>query len=254
MRNNIAPNFLEPLSALYGEREARSILRLYSEEKGELSEVDFKRLMDSEPIQYIIGTGHFYGREFNVNSFTLIPRGETEELVQRVIRSLGDDFGGTILDVGTGSGAIAVTLAAELKNAKVSAIDFSKGAIEVAESNAAKFGAEVDFSVQDLFDAGNFEHDVVVSNPPYVTQSEKKLMHSNVLEFEPDTALFVEDCDPLVFYREIARRTKNLLFFEINEMFGAQMKEMLESEGFEQIEVIKDIHDRDRICTAKRKR
>lgn len=251
MKKNIPSDFAAQLENLYGEREARSILKLYNETKGELTPLDAERLLSAEPLQYILGEAHFYGREFNVNQYTLIPRGETEELVVKVVKSLGKDFSGSILDVGTGSGIIAITLSKELPKATISAIDISEGAIEVAKSNAEKFKANVEFKVQDIFECTELDYDVVVSNPPYVTEKEKEQMHPNVLDFEPDTALFVSDHDPLIYYREIAKLSRRV-FFEINEHFGSEMSEMLSSLGYSEIEVIKDIHDRERICTAKR--
>lgn len=252
--NISAEDFTARLSSLYGEREARSIIALYNEEKGEITPQDKLRLLSAEPVQYIVGRAHFWGREFKVNSSTLIPRGETEELVYLITKRLGSSFSGSILDIGTGSGIIAISLALDLPKAKLSAIDISEKAIETAKSNSEEFGAKIDFKVQDIFETKELNFDVVVSNPPYIKESEKELMHHNVLDFEPHTALFVSDNDPLIFYREIARRTPNLLFFEINENHGSDLVEMLQNEGFTDIEIIKDLHDRDRICTAKRKK
>lgn len=254
MEKKIAPNFTKSLELLYGEREARSILRLYREERGEITESDAKRLLNSEPIQYILNNAHFWGREFYVTPATLIPRGETEELVQNVIQRLGENFDGTILDIGTGSGVIAISLALELPHAKITAMDISSDAIDVAIKNAEKFGANVDFQVKSLFDCDSLSYDIIVSNPPYVTDSERKDMHENVLKWEPQNALFVPDNDPLIFYREIAKRSKGILFFEINEQFGEETKKMLTQEGYKDILIIKDLHDRDRICTANPQR
>ncbi len=254
MKNDTEQDFIQELISLYGEREALSILKLYNEEKGELTDTDRQRLLSSEPIQYIIGRAHFWGREFAVNPSTLIPRGETEELVHLIIKNLTPEFSGSIVDVGTGSGIIATTLALELPKAKVSALDISEEAIKTARANSQEFAANVECSVQDIFDCKELDFDIVVSNPPYVTESEKKLMHPNVLKWEPHTALFVSDEDPLIFYRTIARLTKKTLYFEINEHLGTQMTEMLLQEGFTDIQIIKDIHSRDRICTAKRKK
>lgn len=245
--------FQAKLAQIYGEREARAIVDLYRSSCGELTDDVCRRLLACEPVQYVIGDAHFYGRQFDVTPSVLIPRGETEELVRKVIVALGRDFDGSIIDVGTGSGAIAVTLALELPKAKVTAIDICECALGVARRNAEKLRAEVEFVCQDVLNAPYFTHDVVVSNPPYVTNSERDVMASNVLDFEPHKALFVDDEDPLLFYREIARRAQGLLFFEINAQFGDQTAEMLNKLGYTDVKVERDIHDRDRICTARRK-
>lgn len=245
--------FLQKLTEIYGEREARSIIRLYLSYGGELTDEVEQRLLRCEPVQYVIGKAHFYGREFGVARGVLIPRGETEELVDQVIKALGRNFAGTIIDVGTGSGAIAVTLALELPLARVTALDICPSALEIARSNAAKFSASVDFIEADVLQIEALRYDVVVSNPPYVRESERAMMARNVLDYEPDGALFVSDADPLLFYRTIAQKSVGQLFFEINEQFGRQTAEMLESLDYHQIEVIKDIHNRDRICRARRK-
>ncbi len=247
--------FRKKLAEIYcSEHEADAIIARYTEDCGELTREAMQKLLDCQPIQYITGKGYFYGRDFSVNRSTLIPRGETEELVQLLIRTLGTGFNGSIIDIGTGSGAIAVTLALELPLADVSAIDISEGALEVARQNASELGAKVNFEQCDVLSCGELNYDVVVSNPPYVTMSEKAFMHRNVLEFEPHTALFVEDSDPLLFYRTIAKKSKcRYLFFEINEQFGVQTAEMLFELGYSNIEIIKDIHDRNRICRAERK-
>ncbi len=255
MKNFCPEEFTSKLSELYGERESASILRLYAEHKGSLTPQDAKRLLECEPLQYILGSAHFYGREFYVSDQTLIPRGETEELVRCVIDSLGRDYSGSIIDIGTGSGVIAITLALELPKAVVSAVDISVGALGVAEANAKEHSARVNFSQCDILSssASRLSHDVVVSNPPYVTNRQKEEMHPNVLRWEPHSALFVSDDDPLVFYREIARRSEDMVFFEINEEFSAEMEQLLSMEGFRDIRVAMDIHNRPRICTARRR-
>ncbi len=253
-------DFKNKLSEIYGERESNNILRLLDEESIEINPAIQQRLLDCEPLQYIVGRGHFYGREFRVNNNTLIPRGETEELVQCIIKDLGEDFNGTILDIGTGSGAIAITLKLALPKATVSAWDISSGALEVARMNAEEFGVEVEFKEVDILQTESLNFDVVVSNPPYVTMSEKSLMHKNVLDFEPHLALFVEDNDPLLFYRSIAQSLKSgdnnsnrahKLYYEINEMMGAKTIEMLETMGYKDIEILQDLHSRDRMCRAR---
>lgn len=243
--------FFEKLSQIYGSREARAIISRYQEDCGALDDLSEHRLLCGEPVQYIIGWTEFYGRRFLVNHDVLIPRGETEELVRMVERSLGRDFSGTILDIGTGSGAIAVSLALELPLSRVRAVDISTQAIDVARSNAMALGAKVDFMQCDILESESLTADIVVSNPPYVTPAEKACMATNVLDFEPHLALFVDQDDPLIFYREIASRVDcRQIFFEINEMFGAQMVDLMESLGYQGVEILKDIHDRDRICKA----
>lgn len=245
--------FEEKLAQIYGSREAQSIVRLYRSYRGELTNSAKERLLASEPAQYVIGEAHFYGREFDVASGVLIPRGETEELVRKVITTLGRNFSGTIVDVGTGSGAIAVTLAIELPKAKITAMDICPNALKIARKNAAKFSAFVDFIECDVLQITDLKYDVVVSNPPYVTNSERAAMASNVVDYEPSKALFVDDADPLLFYRTIAQKATNCLFFEINERFGIEIIEMLKNLEYKDITVEKDIHNRDRICTARRK-
>ena len=219
------------------------------------------RLKQHEPIQYIIGETDFYGLPFKVTKDTLIPRPETEELVEWLVsdlKNINDTI--TILDIGTGSGCIAITLAKELKNARVSAIDISEGAIKVARENAALNKVEVMFDIADILatDMVLQSYDVIVSNPPYVRNLEKKLMQANVLEFEPGTALFVEDNDPLLFYRKIANlalkhlNKDGILYFEINEYLGSEMKQLLEDLGFGDIIIKKDIYGKDRMMRSQR--
>lgn len=217
------------------------------------------QLIKHKPIQYIIGYTEFYDLHFDVNTYTLIPRQETEELVDIII---AENNGKTIdiLDIGTGSGCIAISLAANLNNACVSAIDISEGALNMAKTNAKTNNVNVEFSKVDILDTeardsmGKF--DIIVSNPPYVMDSEKKLMENNVLDYEPHTALFVSDDDPLIFYRNIASfslthlKQEGKLYFEINEALGKEMKEMLHNMGFKNILVIKDIHNKDRMLKA----
>lgn len=218
------------------------------------------RLKTFEPIQYILGETEFFGLRLMVNPSVLIPRPETEELVDWIVRSdLPPDS--RILDIGTGSGCIALALKSVLKNAAVSGIDISEGALETANENAAKNKLDVRFNQSDILkndNRNNEVYDVIVSNPPYIRESEKLLMLPNVLEYEPGNALFVPDSDPLVFYRSIAAfAIKNLaengkLFLEINENLGHEMKNMLVDFGFCNIEIRKDINEKNRmICCTK---
>lgn len=204
------------------------------------------------PIQYILGEAHFYDLKFKVNSSTLIPRGETEELVKYIL--LHDFI--SVLEIGTGSGCIAVSIAKN-SNAKITAIDNSIGALEIAKSNAVLNSVEINFQLRDVFNFSDIKkYDLIVSNPPYVLESEKKLMDKNVLDYEPHNALFVSDNDPLAYYKEIAKIATNnlnkngLLFFEINEKYSNQIIELLSNLNFVDIELKKDINGRDRIIKS----
>ena len=204
------------------------------------------------PIQYILGEAHFYDLKFKVNSSTLIPRGETEELVQYIL--LHDFI--SVLEIGTGSGCIAVSIAKN-SNAKITAIDNSIRALEIAKSNAVLNSVEINFQLRDVFNFSEIKkYDLIVSNPPYVLDSEKKLMDKNVLDYEPHNALFVSDDDPLAYYKEIAKIATNnlnkngLLFFEINEKYSNQIIELLSNLNFVDIELKKDINGRDRIIKS----
>ena len=211
--------------------------------------VDIKKNI---PIQYVLGETHFYNLKFNVNSSTLIPRPETEELVRYI---LSHNFS-SVLDIGTGSGCIAISIAKN-SNASIDAIDNSKDALVIAKSNAILNSVDVNFMFNDVFEFSvTKKYDLIVSNPPYVLNSEKKYMHQNVIDYEPHNALFVEDSNPLIFYEKIALiASKNLnnnglLFFEINEKFGDQIIDLLSKLNFVDIELKKDINGRDRIIKS----
>ncbi|MCD8185283.1 MAG: peptide chain release factor N(5)-glutamine methyltransferase, partial [Rikenellaceae bacterium] len=218
-----------------------------------------EQLLHHRPLQYILGETEFYGLPFYVNEKVLIPRPETEELVQWIIH----DYKGTsprILDIGTGNGAIAVSLAKNLPEASVFAVDISSGALETARENARLNQVNVQFTQADILQ----EHpegifDVIVSNPPYVRKTEKSLMRRNVLDHEPDIALFVPDDDPLLFYRRIAELAKSrlndngTLYFEINEAFGPQIQELLSALGYTEIEIRSDIFGKDRMAKGTKR-
>ena len=193
--------------------------------------VDIKKNI---PIQYVLGETHFYNLKFNVNSSTLIPRPETEELVRYI---LSHNFS-SVLDIGTGSGCIAISIAKN-SNASIDAIDNSKDALVIAKSNAILNSVDVNFMFNDVFGFSvTKKYDLIVSNPPYVLNSEKKYMHQNVIDYEPHNALFVEDSNPLIFYEKIALiasknlNSNGLLFFEINENFGNQIIDLLSKLNF----------------------
>ena len=216
-----------------------------------------QRINRHEPIQYVLGKAEFYGRGFAVDGSVLIPRPETELLIRAVLKE--KKFSPTILDIGTGSGCIAITLAVEIPSSEVYAIDISEEALTVAQQNAENLKAKVNFSKFDILANEKLEHrfDIIVSNPPYIAESEKKEMNSNVLDFEPPLALFVTDKDPLVFYKAIARRGKSLLkpggkiFVEINERFGKELKQHFRNEGYGNVSIEKDINNKDRILMAE---
>ena len=223
-------------------------------------EDSLERLLKQEPIQYIIGTAYFYGNTFLVTPNTLIPRPETEELVDW-IASDNPTKKCTIVDIGTGTGCIAISLAKKLASAKVSAIDFSFKAIEVAHKNAEQNNVSVNFIEKDILiqDKLSDDFNIIVSNPPYVRELEKKEMSANVLDFEPDSALFVSDSDPLIFYRKIAQLIVNtyyssekqrLLYYEINEYLAKETAEMLKQLGFHSIELKNDFRGKPRMLKA----
>ncbi|MDR3119121.1 MAG: peptide chain release factor N(5)-glutamine methyltransferase [Mediterranea sp.] len=214
------------------------------------------RLKRREPIQYICGTAYFYGLAFHVEPGVLIPRPETEEMVDLILK---ENSGGIrVLDIGTGSGCIAVSLAAHLPAGRVDAWDISGKALSVASRNAGEQGVDVHFSQVDVFGAepGEDKYDVIVSNPPYVGEKEKETMDRNVLDWEPGLALFVPDDDPLRFYRHIARLGTGMLlpggklYFEINRAYGPETVELLNVLNYKNIRLIKDLVGNDRIITA----
>ena len=289
----------ETVSTLYPEREAGEMVFAYMEEthgtkrhthivepeyevpagRAEAAQVAFERMAAGEPLQYVIGKAWFYGRQFNVSPDVLIPRPETEVLCDRVVRLNQGRQVGKVLDLCTGSGCIAWTLALEMPGADVTAVDISDGALRVASSQdfseeAARTGALAPTFVKADVLKGPENHfqevhktivqpdtltsdvdgryDVIVSNPPYVMDSEKALMRTNVLEHEPHLALFVPDEDPLVFYRAVADWASRLLkkggygIVEINEALGEQTAEVFRKAGFRNVSVVKDLSERDR--------
>ncbi|MCH2196064.1 peptide chain release factor N(5)-glutamine methyltransferase [Kordia sp.] len=219
-----------------------------------------------KPIQHILGKAHFYGLEFTVNEHTLIPRPETEELITFILEKAkyATNKNLSILDIGTGSGCIAIALKKKLPYAKVFAIDISENALEVAQKNAKDNDVEVQFvqadvlSLNDLhiFKNNDEPFHIIVSNPPYVRNLEKAEMRKNVLEYEPDSALFVEDNNPLVFYDKIANlamkylKINGSLYFEINQYLGKEMIDLLDGKQFQNIELRKDIFGVDRMLKA----
>lgn len=277
--SDLKSNFIKELTGLYPSDEIKSFFNILSEKYLNLSRIDIAlnrneviskanimkfdnildRLKTFEPIQYIIGETEFFGLPFKVNSHTLIPRPETEELVQlildEVIQWKYKPEVLEVLDIGTGSGCIAISLANNLPKAEVSALDISREALMVAEINAKKNQVFLNLFECDIRNSQSLprNYDIIVSNPPYVRDLEKEFMEANVLLHEPELALFVEDTDPLLFYRKIAALAKvNLkpngaLFFEINEYLGEDMASLLKDMGFQHIEIKKDIYGKDRM-------
>lgn len=229
-----------------------------TEEAAKMTEL-CNELMTGKPLQYILGETEFYNCRIKVTPDVLIPRPETEELTDLIIKC-NHSYGGAIIDFGTGSGCIAVALAANLKEARVTATDLSLAALNVAMENALINNTIVDFRQDDILNpsCGLPTAGIIVSNPPYVRYSEKKLMHLNVLGFEPHQALFVPDDDPLLFYRALLNIANEILlpggrvYFEINEAFGKEMADLLGSFGYSGIEIIKDLNGKDRFATGLR--
>ncbi len=274
-------HFINLLEDLYPIEELRSFFYLIAEKQLNLSRINIAlqlndeltlkeqfnfyqaidRLRNHEPIQYIIGETVFFGLPIKVNNQVLIPRPETEELVAWIIEDTNQKET-TVLDIGTGSGCIAIALAKRLNNAVVSAIDISSSALEVAKKNTLINNVNVKFSRIDMLhfeDDLTLQHewdskfDIIVSNPPYVRIQEKELMKSNVIDHEPNLALFVEDDDPLLYYRKISQLSKQylkhngILYLEINEYLSNEMKKMLVEEGFNHLQLKKDMFGKNRM-------
>lgn len=248
-------------AALSGESEMKFLIdtnEIIDIELGDVAE----QLSAGRPVQYIIGKTEFCGEEFTVREGVLIPRPETEELVMWAIQVAKEFPSPRILDLCTGSGCIAIALKKLIPAATVTAIDLSAEALKIAQENATKLGAEVRFLADDVLQGvpqlGDKQFDIIVSNPPYIPISEREAMHINVTNFEPAMALFVEDSDPLIFYREIARIAKSrlsdrgALLFEIHELLAEETLQMLQSEGFD-AELRHDFLNKPRmICCHKR--
>lgn len=273
--------FIKTLSPIHGEGEAESFFYLILEAKHQLKRIDLAlrpdmHLTDVEvlvwnilieqlkleiPIQYLLGKTSFYGLDFEVNSSVLIPRPETEELVEWILEDQKPKVNIRklrVLDIGTGSGCIAISLAKNISNAEVFALDVSEKALATAKKNAETNKVEVTFMTQDILQTDNLgqQFDVIVSNPPYVRNQEKQEIKKNVLDNEPHLALFVEDTDALIFYKKISELAqKNLaptgqLFFEINQYLGKETVTLLTEMGFKNIELRKDIYGNDRMIRA----
>ena len=274
-RREIFRALTEAGAELYGEAEARQIAEMVLESRGvsrnmllvepneELQFPDLDGVINDirawRPVQYIIGTAEFAGMDLEVSDAVLIPRPETEELVDWVASEVGDSA--SILDVGTGSGCIAIALSRAVSGSSVWALDISADALAVARRNGAKYAPDVRFvegdALSDFSALFAEKFDVVVSNPPYIPDSDSRLMRRNVTDYEPHTALFVPDNDPLLFYRSIARtalkmlKAEGKLYFEIYESLADEMQRMLHDEGYEEIVVREDFRGKPRMICAK---
>lgn len=266
--------FTKALSTIYPEREATNIAKIVFEDafkiysfqsvknflfQKELKQIE-SRLLKNEPVQYVLGEADFYGLKFKVNPNVLIPRPETEELVYWV---LGNKLQkeARILDIGTGSGCIPITLKKKLPFANISAIDVSQSALEIAKINALKNEVEINFSLVDILNKKDWttlpQFDIIISNPPYIPHQEKVVMPKNVLDFEPTLALFVENDNPLLFYETIGlfaqkHLTENgLLFFECNEFNAPKVVNLLKKQGYQTVDLEKDMEGKERMIRAE---
>lgn len=276
---NIRDFIKNELSHIYSQGEISTLTQLILEVKLNISVIEsltykhndlsdaqlniineiIERLKSKEPIQYILGESQFFELNFMVNEHVLIPRPETEELIEWIIEDANEKRI-NLLDIGTGSGCIAISLANRLPLAKVYGWDISPDALKVAKTNAIGNKVEVEFEINDILNTNSTDKsfDVIVSNPPYITDSEKELMHSTVLDFEPHIALFVPDSSPLIFYEKIADFALNSLtdngslYFEINQENALKTSSMLSNKGFIDIEIRRDLSGNDRMIKAKK--
>ena len=278
----IAVDFENTLDSVYPKEEVQQLFLMvyehirakksihYSVEKHlSLSPEEYLRINDilaelslSKPIQHILGEAYFYGKTFEVSPHTLIPRPETEELVHLIIHDHKGKEDLKVIDIGTGTACIPISLALHL-DGQFTAIEISKDAMEVARRNNAKYDTKINFIQADILEWEVFfpeelRFDIIVSNPPYITPKEMNEMHNNVLLHEPHTALFVEEEAPLLFYDYIADfalvhlETSGTLYFEINQYLGKETADLLIKEGFKDVQIIKDMYGADRIIKAKR--
>ena len=262
------------LVPIYGDREASAVIKLWFGSRLDMSPIDLIMRREEEvsfpsfgadlaqlkaktPVQLVLGEAFFFDRAFVVNEHTLIPRPETEELVAGILERFSNEEL-KVIDVGTGSGCIAISLQLVRPNWSITGIDIHRQTIDSAKANAEKLGANVDFKVLDVLEEALGEFDLLVSNPPYIPQSEAQAMDSNVVDYEPDRALFVPDSDALLFYRRLLELAKENeknspvhVAFEIHEDFGEQMIELCASFGFKEVNLLQDLQGKDRMIFAQ---
>lgn len=267
------------LAHIYGEREADSIMNLVFDDHLNVSRIQrlttpeleltedqltrlqdaLERLLKQEPVQHIIGQTYFAGHCFMVSEHTLIPRPETEELVALILKANKGRAGLSVLDIGTGSGCIAIALGLQLKAAQVVGWDISADALTVASKNAINLDIDASFELKNvLVDCPNRKFDIIVSNPPYIPEKERHGMAGNVLSYEPEMALFVPDDDPLLFYKSIGQMALQFLkpggqlYFEIHESYGNELTELLDQMGFISVRMVQDLNGKDRMISVIR--
>lgn len=276
-------NFIQELTPIHGADEAESFFYLILEDKNNLRRIDLalqpelafskveieyynsllEQLKLEVPVQHLLGSAHFYGMEFVVNENVLIPRSETEELVEWIVADCKNNNNTKpikILDIGTGSGCIAISLAKNIKNAQVFAIDVSEKALATAKINADKNDVKVTFLLADILKTADLkeEFDIIVSNPPYIRNLEKEEIKKNVLAYEPHLALFVADDNALIFYRKIAALAQKhlaksgYLYYEINQYLGKETVALLENFDFKNTQLRKDIYGNDRMTKSQK--
>ena len=262
------------LVPIYGDREALAMIKLWFGSRLDMSPIDLimrreeevvfplfaadlAQLLKNTPVQLVLGEAFFFDQSYLVNEHTLIPRPETEELVAGVLDRFSNEAL-KVIDVGTGSGCIAISLQLARPNWSIMGVDIHRQTIDAAKANAEKLGANVEFRVLDVLEEGLSGFDLLISNPPYIPQSEAQAMNSNVVDYEPDRALFVPDSDALLFYRrllELAKENKNdspvHVAFEIHEDFGEQMIELCASFGFKEVNLLQDLQGKDRMIFAQ---
>ena len=272
-------NLCDSLTSIYDKKEAKSIARIVFEDafqifnferkdefpqlKTEKLEAIKTRLLRHEPIQYILGEADFYGFKFKVNGHVLIPRQETEELVYWILEDnldTGKEL--NVLDIGTGTGCIPITLKIKRPNWKIEAIDISENALKIAQENASKYAVDVEFYVKNILDEVDGKviekYDVIVSNPPYIPKNETYLMPKQVVDFEPQNALFVQNEDPLIFYRKITKfafqnlKKEGLLYFETNEYNAKKVVKLIDKQGFRCADLKQDMSGKDRMIKARK--
>ena len=288
--NQVVQLYKDALNDIYDQGELAQVIFLVFEQVKNFSKIDFvlkrdeaitteeekkfkqilSELKTHKPVQYVLGSAWFYGMKFNVNENVLIPRQETEELVNWIMQDIKDKSQEpnnelTILDICTGSGCIAISLKKNVLNASVIALDISEAALAVANENAKKYDAEIQFCQTDILlhntspFTAHSSFNMIVSNPPYVLETEKQLMTKKELDYEPHLAMFVFDTDPLIFYRRISEfglvnlKPNGKLYFEINESKGNEIVALLTNSGYSEIQLKKDLNGKDRMIAAKLK-